>query len=519
MSLRLTDDNRRWWVLVAMTGSLSMILLDQTVVSVALPSIQRDLDLSQTEVQWIVNAYLLAIAALVAIGGRLCDMFDKVHVFLAGVIVFATASALVGLAQDDAWIIIARTVQGLGAALMIPPSGAIVINEFSVRERGRAMGIYAGVSMIFLSLGPLVGGVFTEWTWRAVFWINVPVAIMTVLLTVVARPEGRAEPGQRLDVRGVVTLVPGLVAVVLALMQSSNWGWDDPLTWGLIAGGLVLLAAFVALELRVRQPLVELRLFRGRNFSGDNVVLFFAQFALIGLTVFGAIFVQDILGFSAIEAGLSLLAVTLPLLVVAPRAGKLYDRVGPRVLVTAGAGLMAAALFWDGAVLHKHSYPWLVPGYIVMGIGIGLIMGPANTDGMNAAARELRGQASGVIQAVRQVGGTVGLAIMGTVVASVQHSRLETFLSESGASPADVTKIDNLLAQSTAQQQAAAQALPSGQRAELVAGVTDATTSGISWAYYVGGIAMAIACIVGFAVLRHVRYEEDPDGVAAAPMA
>lgn len=514
----ITDANRKWWVLVAMTGSLSMILLDQTVVSVALPSIQNDLDLTQTQVQWVINAYLLAIAALVAVGGRLCDMFDKAKIFLLGVVVFALGSAFTGLAQDESWVIIARAVQGVGAALMIPPSGAIVINEFPLKERGRAMGIYAGVSMIFLSLGPLIGGLFTEWTWRAVFWINVPVAVATVLLTLASKPEGRPEPGQRLDWLGTATIVPGLIALVLPLQQSSVWGWGDPRTWGLLILAGVLLVAFLLVELRARQPLVELRLFRGRNFTGDNVVLFFVQFALIGLTVFGAIFVQDILGFSAIEAGLSLLAVTLPLLVIAPRAGKLYDRMGPRVLVGAGAALAAGGLLWSGAVLGERSYPWLVPGYLALGVGIGLIMGPANTDGMNAAARDLRGQASGVIQTMRQIGGTVGLAIMGTIVANVKDSKLEASLTADGASAAQISQIESVLAQSPAEQQAAAQSIPGAKQELLLEAVRDASTSGISWAYYVGGAVLVLASIVAFAVLRHVQYEDDPEGAVAVPM-
>ncbi len=200
---------------------------------------------------------------------------------------------------------------------MIPPSGSLVINTFPQDERGRAMGIYAGVSMVFLSLGPLIGGVLTEIDWRLVFWVNVPVAIVTILLTIVAKPQAVAAGG-RFDWWGAATLVPGLVALVLALQQGSDWGWSSPLTIGLLALAAVLIVAFLFIEPRVREPLVELRLFLGRNFAGNNAVLFLVQFALVGMTVFGAIFVQDILGFSSIEAGLSMMAVTLPLLVLAP---------------------------------------------------------------------------------------------------------------------------------------------------------------------------------------------------------
>ena len=231
--------------------------------------------------------------------------------------------------------------------------------------------------------------------------------------------------------------------------------------------------------------------------------------------MFGAIYVQDILGFSAIEAGLSLLALTVPLLIVTPRAGALYDRLGPRLLVGTGSTLVAASLVWSGAVLDQLSYAWLVPGYVVMGVGIGLVMGPANTDAMNSASPSLRGQASGVVQTVRQVGGTIGLAIMGTIVVNVQHSKLEDFLSGLGASPSLVSKVENMLSQDPAQQQSAAARIPSAERSQIIDGVQDAVVSGISWAYYAGAIAMVVAAVAAFAVLRHERFEEADDASAA----
>jgi MFS family permease len=320
-----------------MTGTLSMMMLDSTVVSVALPSIQADLDLSQTELQWVVNAYLLALAAFVAVAGRISDMFNRVGVMIAGIAIFVVCSALCGLADSDAWLIGARALQGIGAALMIPPTATIVINTFAPDERGRAMGIYAGISMIFLSLGPLIGGVFTEsLDWRWVFWINLPVGLVTIAMVLWTRPEGRVEAGQRLDRLGLVTLVPGLTLLVLGFMEASNWGWGSAKTIAALGAGAILLGAFALIEHRVASPLVQLRLFRVRNFSGDTAVLFFAQFALIGLTIFGAIFTQDLLGFTPIEAGLGMLPVTLPLLVAAPLAGRIYDRAGPRGIVAAG---------------------------------------------------------------------------------------------------------------------------------------------------------------------------------------
>jgi EmrB/QacA subfamily drug resistance transporter len=512
----INEGNRRWWILVAMTGSLSMILLDQTIVSVALPSIQRDLDLTQTEVQWVVNAYLLAIAALVAVGGRMSTMFNAVRMFQIGVIVFAVGSAATGLADGETAIIAARALQGVGAALMIPPSGALVINTFPQNERGRAMGIYAGVSMVFLSLGPLIGGLLTEIDWRLVFWVNVPVAIVTILLTIVAKPQAVAAGG-RFDWWGAATLVPGLVALVLALQQGSDWGWSSPLTIGLLAAAAVLIVAFLIIEPRVHEPLVELRLFLGRNFAGNNAVLFLVQFALVGMTVFGAIFVQDILGFSSIEAGLSMMAVTLPLLVLAPLAGGIYDKIGPRGLVAAGCAAGAAGMIWTAAILDKDSYPWMIPGYVFIGAGIGLVMGPSNTDAMSAAAAEFRAQAQGVIQTMRQVGATIGLAIMGVVVTQVENSRLESSLGALGLPESAIAQVENVLSKGADGQQEALVQVPAAEQAAIVADVQDSVTDGIAAALYIGGGALLLGAIVAFLVLRHVHYDDegDPPVVAA----
>jgi EmrB/QacA subfamily drug resistance transporter len=331
---RLTAENRKWWILVTMTGALSMILIDETVVSVALPTIERDLGMSQTGLQWVVNAYLLSLAALVAVGGRLGEMLGHGRIFKIGAIVFIAASTACGFAQSEAVLIASRAVQGIGAALMIPPSGAIVINTFNVNERGRAMGIYAGISMIFLALGPLLGGVLTQGvTWRAVFWVNLPVGLAMLALAHLSLEPDEPDASARLDLGGAFTLVPGLAMVVLGLMQAQRWGWGSAAVVALLAVGAVLVVAFIVVERRTSAPLIQLGLFRSRNFSIDNTVLALVQFALTGLTVFGAIYVQQLLGFGPIGAGLSLLPLTAPLLVLAPQAGKLYDRVGPRALV------------------------------------------------------------------------------------------------------------------------------------------------------------------------------------------
>jgi EmrB/QacA subfamily drug resistance transporter len=501
---------RRWWILAAMTGTLSMMMLDSTVVSVALPSIQADLDLSQTDLQWVVNAYLLALAAFVAVAGRISDMFNRVHVLITGVAVFVFFSALCGLAQSETWLIGARALQGIGAALMIPPTATIVVNTFGVDERGRAMGIYAGISMIFLSLGPLIGGLFTEsLDWRWVFWINLPVGLTTIAMVLWTKPAGRVEGGQRLDWPGLLTLVPGLTLLVLGFMESSNWGWGSAKTLAAIGVGVALLAAFAFIERRARSPLVELRLFRVRNFSGDATVLFFAQFALMGLTIFGAIFTQDILGFTPIEAGLGLLPVTLPLLVAAPLAGRIYDRAGPRGLVTAGTLTAAIGFAITAAVLGEQDYWVLVPGFVLIGAGVGLVMSPTNTDAMSSAPLKLRGQASGTIQTVRQVGGTLGIALLGTLVSNVQNDRLSDLLLGLGESEAQVDSAERLLAEDPAGQAEITQGLSPAEAQQVASGSQDAIVDGIAAAYWGAGGVMLLAAIVAFAVLRRMHYTDD----------
>ncbi len=414
--------SRRWWVLATMTGALSMIMIDQTVVSVALPTMQHDLSLSTSGVQWVVNAYLLVLGVLVAFGGRIADLIGAERTFKAGTAVFVLASALCGLADGELGIIAARGLQGVGAAMLVPSTGALIMNAFGKSERGKAMGIYSGISMVFLALGPLVGGLLTEdVSWRAVFFVNLPLGVLLVCaaqFTLPKRPRPAIAPGA-IDWVGIPLLVGTLGSLVLALMQGQAWGWGSPATLGLFAASLVLGPVFVWWEGRAQAPLVQFSLYRLQNFATDSAVLAGVQFALTGASVFGAIWSQQVLGFSPIRAGVGMLPLTVPLLFVAPLAGRLYDRVGPRGILVAGSTLIGAGLAWLALHLGAHEYAWLVPGYMVMGVGIGLTISPATTDALGVAAPGERSQASGLTQTMRQVGGAVGIAVLGAIVAHV----------------------------------------------------------------------------------------------------
>ncbi len=455
----------RWWVLATMTGALSMIMIDQTVVSVALPTMQRDLGLSLAGVHWVVNAYLLLLAVLVAFGGRLADLVGPERTFRAGTALFVLASAACGLAEGEAGIIAARGLQGIGAAMMVPSTGSLIINAFGVRERGKAMGIYTGISMVFLALGPLVGGLLTQGvSWRAVFFINLPIGLAIVAAAHYTLPHGsrpRIAKGA-IDWVGFPLLLGGLGTLVLGLMQGETWGWGSAAILGLLTAAAILLPVFLWWETRARNPLVELSLYRLRNFGGDSVILAGVQFALVGASVFGAVWSQQVLGFGPIRAGVAMLPLTIPLLIAAPLTGRLYDRVGPRPILVAGSLLIAAGLAWLAWRLPLQDYTWLIPGYAVMGAGIGMTISPATTDALGAAAPGERSQASGIVQTVRQVGGVIGIAVLGAIVAGVSSV-------SPGASP----------------------------EARI-----DAATSGVAAAYWAGAGVMAAMALVAFAFIR-----------------
>jgi EmrB/QacA subfamily drug resistance transporter len=413
----ITDENRKWWTLGAMCFALFMIMLDNTVVNVALPSIQRDLDASLSSLEWTVNGYTLSFAVLLATGGRLGDIFGRRLMFLVGVVAFALSSATAGLAPDTTSLVLSRVVQGVGAALMMPATLSIVTDAFPPEERGKAMGTWAGVSALALAVGPVLGGFLTEHvSWRAIFYLNIPVAVGAVAAALFAVRESRdTTVGRRVDFLGVAVLTAALTALVLALVEGNAWGWGSPEIVALLVGSAVGLAAFVAIELRVQVPMVEFHFFADRNFLGAVVVALIVSFAMLGVFFFLALYLQNILGYSALEAGVRFLPSTLMIVLVAPVAGRMADRVGPRWLIAAGLAIVAASLYSFSGIAVDSSYGELLPGFMLLGIGIALTMSPMTAAAMNAVAVEKAGIASGVLSMFRMVGGSLGVAVTGAI--------------------------------------------------------------------------------------------------------
>src|ERR1044072_2105056 len=312
-------------ILAAMIFAVSMTFIDQTIVAIAVPQLQQDLSLSSTGVQWIINGYLLSLSALFAFGGKLADIAGHRRMVTIGVVIFAGASGLCGATPTndlaEPWIIFFRIVQGAGAALMFPAALAIVLGAFPLRERGRALAIFFGVAGAFTSIGPIAGGYLTEWTWRAIVWINIPVPISALVMTAIAKPAHEKDPAP-LDYRGAVLISGGMGLAVLGLQQSSVWGWGSPVTWLCIAAGIALIAGFVAYELRATNPLMKIRTFTDRAFAVDNAVLFLLMIAFVPLFFFASMYAQISLGESASETGLYLLIFFAGFFVATQRGGK-----------------------------------------------------------------------------------------------------------------------------------------------------------------------------------------------------
>jgi len=416
----VTDENRKWWTLAAVSFGLFMIMLDNTVVNVALPSIRADLGISISELEWVVNAYALTFGVLLLTGGKLADMLGRRTIFVAGLLVFTGASLWCGLAGSADSLIAARTVQGAGAALMNPATLSIITATFPRRQRGTAIGIWAGVSALALAIGPLIGGILTEkisWSW--IFFVNVPIGLLAVLAARLFIDETRdTSREQRLDLPGLTASAVGLFALTYGLIETNTHPWGSVRVLSLLAVAVAALGIFAALELRQRLPMLDLRLFRNPTFSGANIVMALVGVAMFGVFFYNSLFLQNVLGYSAIQTGAAFLPMTVLIMLVAPVAGKLTDRIGPRWLMGTGMVLLTGSLQLFGRLDAGSSFRDIVPALVVGGVGMAITMAPTTAAAMGSVPVDKAGVGSAVINSTRQVGGSLGIAIMGTVVAT-----------------------------------------------------------------------------------------------------
>jgi len=422
---------RRWWTLVVVCVAIFMLLVDITVVNVALPQIERDLSAGFTELQWVIDAYSLALATCVLNAGLLADLVGRRKVFAAGLSVFTLASFACGLAPSIGFLIGARAVQGVGGAVMFATSLALITQAFPPRERGTAFGIWGATTGVAVAFGPLVGGTLTTaLSWRWIFFVNLPIGVFALAVTLWRVGEGRDPNARRPDLPGLATLSGGLFALVYALLEAERRGWSDPRIVGLMVAAAGLFAAFVAVETRQERPMVDLRLFRIPAFTGAQVAAFAVSASVFSLFLYLTLYLQNLEGYDALHAGLRLLPVSVASFLVAPLAGRASERVPPGRLIGAGLGLAAVGLTLFTRLSPDSGWMALLPGLIITGIGIGLVNPPLASLAIGVAPPERSGMASGVNNTFRQVGIATGIAALGTVFQSRVASGLESGLRD-----------------------------------------------------------------------------------------
>ncbi len=415
----VTDENRKWWTLAAVSFGLFMIMLDNTVVNVALPSIQRDLGVGLSELEWIVSGYALTFAALMLIGGKLADAYGRRLLFVAGIVVFTAASLACGFSTSGEMLIAARVAQGAGAALMSPSTLSIIAATFPPRERGTAIGIWAGVSALALAIGPLVGGLLTEHaSWHWIFFVNVPVGIVGIGASFLLIEESHDPTHERLDLPGLATSAVGLFSLTYGLIEANTYGWGSARILAVFVVAAVSLASFVVLERRQRAPMLDLTLFRNSTYVGANLVTLLASLAMFGVFFFVSLYMQNVLGFSAVEAGAAFLPMTILVILVAPQAGRLSDRWGSRGLMALGMLLVALQLLYFSQLDADTTFWTLLPALVLGGVGMAMTMTPSAAAATRAVPVDKAGVGAAVLNAFRQVGGSLGIALMGAIMAA-----------------------------------------------------------------------------------------------------
>jgi EmrB/QacA subfamily drug resistance transporter len=410
-----------WLVLVLVCFAQFMVVLDATIVNVALPSIQHDLDFSAADLQWVVNGYTLVFGGFLLLGGRAGDLFGRKRLFLIGVAVFTAASLLNGLAQSSEMLIAARALQGLGAALVSPAALSIITTTFADGpERTKALGVWGGIAAGGAAIGLLLGGILTETlSWEWIFFVNVPVGLAALVLSARFVPESRAERRPAgLDIAGATSVTVGLMVLVYAIVKAQDFGWGSPNTLGLLALAVGLLALFVAIERRSAAPLVRLDVFKIRSLAVSNVVMLLVGSGMFAMFFFSSIYVQEILGYSPLDAGLAFLPVTVGIMIGAGTAQQLIRRIGVRPVGVIGMAIAALGLAYLTGASADGSYAAdMLPGLIPMSIGMGLTFVPLTLIATTNVDSSDAGLASGVFNTSQQVGGALGLAILSTLAA------------------------------------------------------------------------------------------------------
>ncbi len=496
-----------WWTLAAVSIGVIMVGLDASVVAIANPHIAADLHASLADLQWITDAYMLALAALLIFGGKLGDRYGRRRVFFIGVVGFAVASVGIGLIGTVPGVIALRAVQGVFGALLMPSTLAIIRSTFPAEKLNTAVGIWGAASGVSIAAGPIVGGLLVEHVnWESVFYINAPIAAAAILLGALAVEESRSHQDHRMDVAGIATLSGGLSLIVFGLIKAQNWGWLASQTLGIILAGVLALAVFVLIELRTEQPLLPMRLFANSSVSIGTVVVVVNFFALFGTLFFMTLFLQNVQGMSPVEAGVRTLPLSAALMVSAPLSGVLTQRFGPRPAMAGGLAAVAVALVSLARLTADSGYSALWPAFMLLGAGIGLVLTASSDAIVGNAPVDDAGVAGGLQSTAVQLGGVLGTTILGSVLSSRVGATLYDELTGAGVPTAVAGQLmptKELVAQGlSANEIPAAPHLPAALAQAVTTGSHNAFMAGLHTSVLVAAVAAGIGAVIALFTRR-----------------
>lgn len=496
----------KWSTLALVVTAIFMLLIDITVVNVALPQIQASLSADFTELQWVIDAYSLALAAFVLNAGVLADLIGRRKVFVAGVAIFAVASLLCGLATTPLVLIVFRGVQGVGGAVMFATSLAIVSQTYTGRDRGIAFGVWGATAGAAVAVGPLVGGALTTWIgWEWIFWINVPIAVLLVAGSLARMPESRDPGAKRLDWLGLVTLAGGLSLLVYTLLRGNDLGWTSTTTLSLFAGSVLLLALFLVAEHLQARPMVDLGLFRRPAFVGAQTTAFLLSLSFFGLFLFITLYFQNVLGYNALQTGIRLLPVSAAAFLVAPLAGRLSTVVPVRFLLGGGLALVGVGLVLMTSVGPGDAWTALAAGFVVAGAGIGMTNPPLASTAIGVAPQARAGMASGVNNTFRQVGIATGIAALGALFQARVESGLEERLQGTPGA-GDAGRLAEAASSGAIGQ--ALQAVPPAAREQITQAANGAFVSSLADLFWVSASIAFVGAVLALVLVRQQDFEE-----------
>lgn len=437
---------RKWWTLLAVCIATFMLLLDITIVNVALPPIERALHASFSDLQWVIDAYALGLATCVLTAGSLADLFGRKRLFVLGIVLFTIASAACGLANDALFLIAARGAQGLGGAMMFATALALLSQEFHGKERGTAFGLWGATIGLAVAIGPLAGGVLTTWlSWRWIFLVNIPIGVIAVALAAARLRESSDPQHSRLDPLGLATLTSGIFCLILALIEGNARGWTSTLIVSLLVASVVLLTGFVLSQTRDRTTMVDLSLFRRPAFVGAQTTAFTISASMFAMFLFLTLYLQNILGLSPLQTGLRFLPLSLVSFFAAPIAGRLSSHLPVRALLGFGLGLNALALWLMSDLSVSSHWTALLPGFLVGGVGIGMVNAPLASTAVSTVRQERAGMASGINSTFRQLGIATGIAALGAIFQSRVDPRAFSPHADAAARASFVAGLDHIL--------------------------------------------------------------------------